>query len=159
MLHAFFTTAIMADPIVGLQLVLGPGPRHRGRTQKGAQLESFIAQRSSFPLMTSAASISIVMGYMFDDHFGVVNYYLTLLHLPAVPWLGSTVGSVVTVVLVVVWQQLGFTFILFVAALGNVPQELIEAACCGRGERPAAVPQGHLANDQPRPCCSPPLSG
>ena len=81
-----------------------------------------------FPLMTSAASISIVMTYMFDDHFGVVNYYLSLLHLPDVSWLGSTVGSVATIVLVVVWQQVGFTFILFVAALGNVPQELVEAA-------------------------------
>ena len=117
-LKAFFTTAIMAVSIVGLQLTLGLVLAIAVERRRGAHIRK----------LYRAASISIVMGYIFDDHFGVVNYYLTLLHLPAVPWLGSTAGSVVTVVLVVVWQQLGFTFILFVAALGNVPQELIEAS-------------------------------
>lgn len=126
-LHAFMTTAIMAGLIVGLQvglgLLLAVAVERRSRRLRRLYRAAFF-----FPLMTSAASISIVMSYMFDDHFGVVNYYLTLLHLPAVPWLGSTVAGVATIVIVVVWQQLGFTFILFVAALGNVPQELTEAA-------------------------------
>jgi multiple sugar transport system permease protein len=126
-LHAFMTTALMAGLIVALQIGLGLGlaivvERRSKRLRKIYRAAFF------FPLMTSAASISIVMTYMFDDHFGVVNYYLSLLHLPEVSWLGSTVGSVATIVLVVVWQQVGFTFILFVAALGNVPQELVEAA-------------------------------
>ena len=127
-LKAFFTTAIMAVLIVGLQLFLGLVLAIAVERRRVPQLRKLYRAAFFFPLMTSAASISIVMGYLFDDHFGVVNYYLTLLHLPAVPWLGSTVGSVITVVLVVVWQQLGFTFILFVAALGNVPEELIEAS-------------------------------
>ncbi len=126
-MHAFVTTAIMATLIVvlqiGLGVVLAVAVERRSRRLRKLYRAAFF-----FPLMTSAASISIVMSYMFDDHFGVINYYLTLLHLPAVPWLGSTVAGVVTIVLVVVWQQLGFTFILFVAALGNVPQELTEAA-------------------------------
>lgn len=126
-LHAFVTTALMAVLIVALQLGLGlllavAVERRSKRVRKLYRAAFF------FPLMTSAASISIVMTYMFDDHFGVVNYYLSLLHLPNVPWLGSPVGAVATIVLVVVWQQIGFTFILFVAALGNVPQELSEAA-------------------------------
>jgi multiple sugar transport system permease protein len=126
-LHSFMTTAIMAGLIVSLQIGLGlllaVAVERRSKRLRKVYRAAFF-----FPLMTSAASVSIVMSYMFDDHFGVVNYYLTLLHLPAVPWLGSTVAGVVTIVIVVVWQQLGFTFILFVAALGNVPQELTEAA-------------------------------
>lgn len=126
-LHAFLTTAIMASLIVAVQislgLVLAVAVERRSKTVRKLYRSAFF-----FPLMASAASISIVMGYMFDDHFGVINYYLSLLHLPNVPWLSSTVGSVITIVLVVTWQQVGFTFILFVAALGNVPQELVEAA-------------------------------
>jgi multiple sugar transport system permease protein len=126
-LHAFGTTAIMAVLVVALQvsigLVLAIAVERRSRRLRQAYRAAFF-----FPLMTSAASISIVMSYMFDDHFGVINYYLSLLHLPQVQWLGSTAGGLVTIVLVVVWQQLGFTFILFVAALGNVPKDLLEAA-------------------------------
>lgn len=126
-LHAFLTTAIMAALIVSLQIGLGlllaVAVERRSRRLRKLYRAAFF-----FPLMASAASISIVMVYMFDDHFGVVNYYLTLLHLPAVAWFGSPVGGVAMIVLVVVWQQFGFTFILFVAALGNVPQDLLEAA-------------------------------
>ena len=126
-LHAFLTTGIMAVLVVALEIVLGlvlaVAVERRSQTLRKVYRSAFF-----FPLMTSAASISIVMSYVFDDHFGVLNYYLTLLHLPAIPWLASPIASVATIVLVIVWQQLGFTFILFVAALGNVPRELLEAS-------------------------------
>ncbi|WP_030437204.1 carbohydrate ABC transporter permease [Actinoplanes subtropicus] len=118
----------LAVAIVALQVGLG-----LGLALLVAQRRSKIARtifRTAFflPLLASAASISIVMSYLFDQHFGVINYYLTMLHLPAVPWLSSTGGATATIVLVAVWQQLGFTFILFVAALGAVPPDILEAA-------------------------------
>jgi len=118
----------LAVAIVALQVGLG-----LGLALLVAQRTSKVARtifRTAFflPLLASAASISIVMSYLFDQHFGVINYYLTMLHLPAVPWLSSTGGATATIVLVAVWQQLGFTFILFVAALGAVPPDILEAA-------------------------------
>jgi multiple sugar transport system permease protein len=68
------------------------------------------------------------MGYLFDTKFGVINYYLGLLGIPNVPWLNTSVGAAVTIVLVAVWQQTGFTFVLFVAALLSVPTDVLEAA-------------------------------
>lgn len=80
------------------------------------------------PLLTSAASISIVMAYLFNQDFGVVNYYLGLLGIPHIPWLNSPFWAVIAIVLVYAWQQLGFTFILFTGALTNVSPELLDAA-------------------------------
>jgi multiple sugar transport system permease protein len=68
------------------------------------------------------------MSYVFNDQFGVMNYYLNAIGLPSVGWLSSSGGAFLTIVLVVVWQQLGFTFIVFTAALSAVPAELLEAA-------------------------------
>ena len=68
-----------------------------------------------------------MFGYLFNDQFGVVNYYLQLLHIPEVPWLSSSRGATATIVIVAVWQQLGFVFILFVAALGSLPKDILEA--------------------------------
>jgi multiple sugar transport system permease protein len=126
--HSLMVTTGLAVAIVFLQVALG------------LWLALLVAQRASkivrnvfraaffLPMLASAASISIVMSYVFNDHFGVINYYLGALHLPSVPWLSSTGGATATIVLVAVWQQLGFTFILFVAALGSVPQDVLEAA-------------------------------
>jgi len=88
------------------------------------------AFRTAFflPVITSAAAISIIFSYMFSKEFGVINYYLTKTGLEQVPWLTSTRWSLVTIVLAAVWQRLGFTFILFVAGLQNIPRDLYEAA-------------------------------
>ena len=110
-----------------------------GQTVTGLSLAILVQRRARWlrplyraalfvPLLVSAASISVVMSYVFDDQFGVMNYYLNAIGLPSVSWLGSSAGSFVTIVLVVVWQQLGFTFIVFTAALAAVPSELLEAA-------------------------------
>lgn len=127
-IHSIRVTMVLAVLVVALQVGLGLG------------LALLVAQRTSkiirglyrtaffLPLLTSAASISIVMTYIFDEHFGVINYYLHLIHVPSVPWFSSDNGATATIVLVAVWQQLGFTFILFVAALSALPVDVLEAA-------------------------------
>lgn len=127
-LHSLGVTLVLGLSIVVLQIVIGlalavlVNQRIRNSTR--------VAFRTAFylPLLASTAAVSIFMGYLFDDKFGVVNYYLGLLHIPGVPWLTSPAGAMVTIVLVAVWQQVGFTFVLFVAALMSVPTDVLEAA-------------------------------
>jgi multiple sugar transport system permease protein len=58
----------------------------------------------------------------------VINYYLSFLGVPQIPWLNSSRWALTTIVLTYVWQQLGFTFIVFVGGLGNMPKDVLEAA-------------------------------
>ena len=51
------------------------------------------------PLLTSAASISIVIAYMFHQDFGVINYYLGKLGIERIPWLNSPGWALITIVL------------------------------------------------------------
>ncbi|MFZ3566312.1 carbohydrate ABC transporter permease [Streptomyces sp. BH097] len=81
-----------------------------------------------FPLVLSAASISVVMKYLFNQDFGVVNWLLGQVGASPVPWLTSEGWAMAAVVLVYVWQQFGFSFLLFVGGLANIPRELHEAA-------------------------------
>lgn len=127
-IHSLTVTATIAVLIVALQIALGLGLALLVAQRRSKVLRTVFRTAFFLPLLASAASISIVMGYLFNDHFGVVNYYLNLLHLPQVPWLSSSGGATATIVIVAVWQQLGFTFILFVAALSALPQDVLEAA-------------------------------
>lgn len=80
------------------------------------------------PVLTSAASISIVLAYMFHREFGVINYYLGKLGVAPIPWLNSSRWALITVVLTYVWQGLGFTFITFIGGLNNISKDVLEAA-------------------------------
>lgn len=81
-----------------------------------------------FPLVLSAASVAIFMKYFFDEKFGVVNWFLTSLGIGGVPWFTSAAGAYVLVVIVYVWQNVGFTFLLFLGGLAQIPLDVREAA-------------------------------
>jgi multiple sugar transport system permease protein len=90
-------------------------------------LRTFFRSVYFFPLILSAASVSVVMRYLFNEQFGVVNWLLSLVGIPAVPWLSSAAAAAV-VLFVYVWQQFGFTFLLFIGGLAAIPRDVYEAA-------------------------------
>lgn len=97
-------------------------------TRMPGLLKSLFRSVLFFPLVLSAASVSIIMGYLFNENFGLVNHVLNLLGMADVPWLTSTHGAMIVVVLVYVWQNFGFSFLLFLGGLSSIPKEVYEAA-------------------------------
>lgn len=127
-LASFGVTVSMALAIVILQISFGMGLAVFANNRRHNVVRVFFRTSFYLPLLASTAAVSIFMGYIFDTKFGLINYYLEQLGLSGVPWLNSPFSAKVTIVLVVVWQQVGFTFVLFVAALMSVPVDVQEAA-------------------------------
>jgi multiple sugar transport system permease protein len=80
------------------------------------------------PYVVSATVIGLVWVWMLDTQFGLINHYLGYLGIPNVPWLTSTQWSLIGVSIASVWWDLGLAFVLFLAALQDVPRDLYEAA-------------------------------
>jgi multiple sugar transport system permease protein len=80
------------------------------------------------PNVVSATVIGLIWVWVFDTQFGLVNHYIGAIGLPAVPWLTSTEWSLVGVSIASIWWDLGLAFVLFLAALQDVPRDLYEAA-------------------------------
>ena len=80
------------------------------------------------PLLMSGAAVSISLGYMFHQEFGVINYYLGLLGVPRTPWTTSSAWVLFTVVITSVWHNVGFTFIIFIGGLNNISKDILDAA-------------------------------
>ena len=66
--------------------------------------------------------------FVFDTQFGIVNSYLKAVGIGAIPWLTSMNWSLIGVSIASVWWDLGLAFILFLAALQDVPKDLYDAA-------------------------------
>ena len=81
------------------------------------------------PYVLSIPVVGIVFGYLFQRH-GLVNDALGTVGLGGVTqaWLGSSTWALRTIMATVVWKELGFGVILFLASLMSVPEELYEAA-------------------------------
>lgn len=95
-------------------------------------LESKIPFRSQFrtfflsPMMVPVASVVLIWQVLFHYN-GVVNEWLNAFGIQSIDWLKSEYGKVV-IVLLFLWKNLGYNMILFMAALGNIPQEMLEVA-------------------------------
>jgi multiple sugar transport system permease protein len=125
---AFLNTFAFVIIAVALQLGLAMALAVLVQSKMPRWLQGFFRSAFFFPLILSAASVSLVMAYLFNQDFGLVNRVLGSVGLPDVPWLTSGSGAAAVVILVYVWQNFGFSFLLFVGGLASIPQEIYEAA-------------------------------
>jgi len=80
------------------------------------------------PYVVSATVIGLIWVWLLDTQFGLINHYLGLVGIGPVEWLTSTGWSIVGVSIASIWWDMGLAFILFLAALQDIPRDMIEAA-------------------------------
>ena len=73
-------------------------------------------------------AVALVWGYLFSPSGGPLNEILRSVGLPAVPWLGSPTTALWAIVIVIVWQVLGYFTTILAAGLTQISREYYEAA-------------------------------
>ncbi len=95
-------------------------------------LEARIPLKSHFrtfflsPMMVPVASVVLIWQVLFNYN-GSVNELVLLLGGERIDWLLSEY-SMIVVILLFLWKNLGYFMILFMAGLANIPKELLEVA-------------------------------
>ena len=80
------------------------------------------------PYVASAAATGILAGFVFNPQFGAANEILRNLGLPAQQFLESPGQAMYIICIIALWGEIGFTAVIYLAALQDIPKELIEAA-------------------------------
>lgn len=91
-------------------------------------LKYFLRTAYFFPLIMSWAAVSLMWLYLLDPNFGIVDFYLKILHLPTPNWLLTSSTALPALIFVDLWRSLGFTFVILLAGLNSVPTHFYEAA-------------------------------
>jgi multiple sugar transport system permease protein len=80
------------------------------------------------PYVLPSSVMALIWIWMYQPGFGLINSYLTRIGLPEVSWLTDPQVAMISVVIATVWWQLGFSFVLYLAGLQEIPKELYDAA-------------------------------
>ncbi|HEX2122311.1 MAG TPA: sugar ABC transporter permease [Thermoanaerobaculia bacterium] len=80
------------------------------------------------PVVTTLVAVAIVFKYLYHPRFGMLNRFLGTLGLPQPDWLGDPKLAMFAIILLAVWKGFGYTMIIFIAGLQQIPEELYEAA-------------------------------
>ncbi len=80
------------------------------------------------PYVTTLVATAVLWNYLLHTKYGVINWALQGVGLPAVDWLGQPQTSIPAILMFVVWKIFGYNMLIFLAVLQTVPDDLYEAA-------------------------------
>lgn len=92
----------------------------RGRT--AAKIVIFL------PWLISPIVVGVIWKWMFGQDFGFVNFIISTLGGNPLPWSSNGNLALTVVIFAAAWGGTAFNMLLFIAALKNIPEALLEAA-------------------------------
>jgi raffinose/stachyose/melibiose transport system permease protein len=82
------------------------------------------------PVVLSVVVVALVWTWFLNPNFGLLNKSLAMLGLGALrhAWLADNPWALISVIFVSLWQRTGFYFVIYLAAITEMPQEVYDAA-------------------------------
>jgi multiple sugar transport system permease protein len=80
------------------------------------------------PFIAASAAEGLLMGFIFDADFGIVNSLFHRVGIPRQGFLQDPSQALFVLAVVYFWTQFGFNVVIFMAALQEVPRDIVEAA-------------------------------
>jgi multiple sugar transport system permease protein len=95
------------------------------------------------PMVVAPVVVGLLWRYMLNVQFGVVNYFIDALGFGRVDFLGDPSWALPTIILIDVWQWTPFIFLIMLAALQGIPEDILEAARVD-GAKPTRIFFDHM---------------
>ncbi|NLJ31655.1 MAG: sugar ABC transporter permease [Clostridiales bacterium] len=91
---------------------------------------SFFQTVFFLPCVICGVAIGLMWTFMYNSQFGLVNKLLSLIGLGrfSQDWLANPNTAIFAIIVVVMWQYVGYHMIIQLAAMKNIPRSLYEAA-------------------------------
>lgn len=95
-------------------------------------LTKFYQTCFALPMAVSISAACLIFEQLLHRRVGLLNYLLERFglydNMTPIDWLNNSKWALPALVIIVVWSGIGFNFMLLLAAVRNVPSELLEAA-------------------------------
>ncbi|MFU8751608.1 carbohydrate ABC transporter permease [Streptococcus suis] len=80
------------------------------------------------PMVAAPAAVTMVWKWLYNTDFGLINYILRRLGLGAVNWIEDPKIALYSIALIGIWSTVGYSMILILAGLQEIPTDFYEAA-------------------------------
>jgi sn-glycerol 3-phosphate transport system permease protein len=82
----------------------------------------------SLTIAISGATAALIFMFLYHPLLGIFNYLLSLVGIPAIPWLIDAKWALIAVAIPRIWLQTGFATVLLLAGMQGISEEYYEAA-------------------------------
>ncbi|QCB52558.1 sugar ABC transporter permease [Rhodococcus sp. PAMC28707] len=123
----FTIAAVVGSLVLGLALAMLLDRQLRGR--------NFVRSAIFAPFVISGAAIGIAFQFVFDPNFGLAQDLVHRVGLTSPDFYQDPHWALFMVTVTYLWKNLGYAFVIYLAALQGVRKELMEAAEIDRADR------------------------
>ncbi|WP_193342020.1 carbohydrate ABC transporter permease [Pseudarthrobacter sp. AB1] len=116
----FTLVTVGGSMILGLLIALALNSKVRGTT--------FARSAVFAPYVLSGVGVGLVWLFIFDPGYGVLAWILRGVGQQSPQWINDPQLSLVMVILVYIWKNLGYCAVVYLAGLQSLPQDVMEAA-------------------------------
>ncbi|MFC8313349.1 carbohydrate ABC transporter permease [Gordonia sp. NPDC057258] len=117
----FTVAAVVGSMVIGLALALLLDRKLRGR--------NLVRSAAFAPFVLSGAAVGIAFQFVFDPSFGLVNDVMVRLGLGSAPdFYQQPSWALFMITVTYIWKNLGYAFVIYLAALQGKRTDLDEAA-------------------------------
>jgi len=92
------------------------------------RFQAFFRTALFAPVVTTLVAVAVIWRYLYNPHYGLLNYALGRIGLPPVDWLGDPRWAMPAIILFAVWKNFGYNMIIILTGLQSSPARLYEAA-------------------------------
>lgn len=123
----FTVVAVFGSMVIGLALALLLDRKLKGR--------NFVRSLIFAPYVISGAAIGVAFQFVFDPGYGLIQDLLGRVGMDSPDFYSSPGWALFMVTATYVWKNLGYTFVIYLAALQGLRKDLDEAAEIDRTPR------------------------
>lgn len=124
--HALSTTLIMSAVVVLGSMALGLGLALA--LNRPTRFAGFVRSAVFSAYVVSWVSVALLWLWVLDADAGALTALCRALHLPTTHWLGNPKTALYALSGVTIWKIAGYSMVLFLAGLQDIPRSLYEAA-------------------------------
>ena len=94
------------------------------------QIKAIYFFRAMFymPVVSSFVAVSLIWVWLYEPNFGLFNDLLEAAGLPRSKWLLDAKTSMLAIIILSVWKNMGLNMVIYLAGLQGIPPHLYEAA-------------------------------
>ncbi|MFA3916702.1 carbohydrate ABC transporter permease [Ruegeria hyattellae] len=97
--------------------------------QHTRRCKGFFRTMFFLPVVTSVSVVSIVWVHIYAPYYGIAQEYLRLIGIQmSTSPLGDPERAIYALIVVNIWQWTGFSMLMYIAGLANLPGEVLDAA-------------------------------
>ena len=116
----FTIFAVIFEMLIGFAMALFVNSLHKGQKTMRTLL--------LLPYLLPTVTVALSWRMMLSSNYGIINQFLSGLGLPYFNWFLDTRTAFWTILVIDVWQNVPFVFLLLFASLQSVPEGQYEAA-------------------------------